>query len=132
MVRGARQLSAKPLDGRERVLNLDVLGNIGEAVGGLSVVVSLIYLAIQIRQNTRAVRATLFREGARSVNDYARTVLQDEATARIFLTGLREPDSLSQLDRLRFNFRVQGAVLNYQDSSTSISNRRWKRRSGKR
>jgi len=35
---------------------LDALGNIGDFVGGLAVVVTLVYLALQIRQNTAATR----------------------------------------------------------------------------
>ena len=35
---------------------LDELGNIGEFVGGLGVVVTLVYLALQIRQNTVSTR----------------------------------------------------------------------------
>jgi len=35
---------------------LDVLGNLGDFVGGVAVVVTLIYLALQIRQNTATTR----------------------------------------------------------------------------
>jgi len=35
---------------------LDVLGNLGDFVGGLAVVVTLIYLALQIRQSTATTR----------------------------------------------------------------------------
>ena len=35
---------------------LDELGNIGDFLGGLAVVVTLVYLALQIRQNTATTR----------------------------------------------------------------------------
>ena len=38
-------------------MNWQALGAIGEFVGGLLVVFSLLYLALQLRQNTRALRA---------------------------------------------------------------------------
>ena len=38
-------------------MSLDDLGNIGEALGALGVIVSLIYLAIQIRRNDISTRA---------------------------------------------------------------------------
>ena len=38
-------------------MNLEQLANLGELIGGLAVVASLIYLAIQIRQNTQTVRS---------------------------------------------------------------------------
>ncbi|MBL6691364.1 MAG: hypothetical protein ISP91_13320 [Pseudomonadales bacterium] len=44
-------------------MNLEQLANLGELIGGVAVVASLIYLAVQIRQNTRMVKSsTLFRE----------------------------------------------------------------------
>ena len=39
-------------------MTLSDLGSIGELIGGVAVVVSLIYVALQIRQNTRAIRAS--------------------------------------------------------------------------
>jgi hypothetical protein len=35
---------------------LDVLGNLGDFIGGIAVVVTLLYLALQIRQNTATTR----------------------------------------------------------------------------
>ena len=40
-----------------------LLGNSGEFVGAIAIVVTLIYLAVQIRQNTSAVRASSFQSG---------------------------------------------------------------------
>ena len=37
-------------------MSIQDIGSIGELVGALAVIISLIYLATQIRQNTRAVR----------------------------------------------------------------------------
>jgi len=37
-------------------MNLDAIGNVGDFLGGIGVVVTLIYLAIQIRRNTIEVR----------------------------------------------------------------------------
>jgi hypothetical protein len=39
-------------------MTLSELSDIGEIVGGVAVVASLVYLALQIRQNTRAVRGS--------------------------------------------------------------------------
>ncbi len=39
-------------------MNLENLANLGEFIGGIAVIASLIYLAIQIRQNTQSVRSS--------------------------------------------------------------------------
>lgn len=36
---------------------LENLGNIGDFLGGIGVVITLVYLAVQIRQNTRQLRS---------------------------------------------------------------------------
>jgi hypothetical protein len=38
-------------------MNWEAIGAVGETVGALAVLVTLVYLAVQIRQNTKAVRA---------------------------------------------------------------------------
>ncbi len=37
-------------------MNLESFGNVGEFIGGLAVIATLIYLAVQIRQNTITTR----------------------------------------------------------------------------
>ena len=46
-------------------MTLEDLGNLGEFFAALGVLVTLVYLAIQIRQNTHAMRASTFLEAIR-------------------------------------------------------------------
>ena len=46
-------------------MSLNDLANIGQVIGALAVVISLIYVAFQIRQNTSAIRSAT----AQSVHD---------------------------------------------------------------
>ena len=45
-------------------MTLEDLGNIGEFVGAVAVVVSLLYLAVQIRQNSRLLRSAASQAAA--------------------------------------------------------------------
>jgi hypothetical protein len=38
-------------------MSLNDLANLGQVIGAIAVVISLIYVALQIRQNTNAVRS---------------------------------------------------------------------------
>ena len=73
----------------------------GEFLGGIAVVVSLIYLASQIRQNSNLLRAST--ASATSQIEYQQNALmvQDEEVARIFWEGLADRASLSEKDRRR-------------------------------
>ena len=51
-------------------MSLQDLGNLGEFVGAVAVVVSLVYLAVQIRQNTQVVRANVELDNARLAAEF--------------------------------------------------------------
>ncbi len=91
-------------------ISLQDLGSIGEFVGAVAVVVSLIYLAVQIRQNTRAVRAYSFHAATDSFNLLNTTIAHDESLARIFRLGSEELGNLNEDERVRFNFLFLGAL----------------------
>jgi hypothetical protein len=84
------------------MLTLDALGNIGDFIGGIGVVVTLIYLAGQIRQNTQSVRVSAYHAAQRDVADVLDSVASDPELTRIFFDGNQDYDSLSREDRRRY------------------------------
>jgi len=83
-------------------LTLDALGNIGDFIGGIGVVVTLIYLAGQIRQNTQSVRVSAYHAAQRDAADILDSVASDPELTRIFFDGNRDYESLSREDRRRY------------------------------
>jgi hypothetical protein len=65
-------------------MNWEALGAIGEIVGAVAVVVTIAYLAVQIRQNTRAVKSSVFSELQSEVRQQAFSLANDEDLARIW------------------------------------------------
>lgn len=57
---------------------------VAEAIGAVAVVASLIYLAVQIRQNTRAVRAATYDAMVRGSGEFLRPMIDDAELARAF------------------------------------------------
>jgi hypothetical protein len=76
-------------------MSLQDLGNIGEFVAAVAVVVSLIYLAVQIRQNTRSVRASTYHSVNRSAREAEMAVGGSETLADILVKGNRKPEGLT-------------------------------------
>ena len=64
------------------------LGALGEFVDSIAVVVTLVYLAIQIRHNTTSVRAATYQALVESYSEFSLLVGRDSETARIFQLGL--------------------------------------------
>ena len=78
------------------------LGAIGELVGGVAVVVTLVYLAIQVRQNTSAIQATTLYQAVDPMWDAALIPAQDPQFSDVLLRGLGDPRSLAPPERHQF------------------------------
>ena len=59
-------------------MNWEALGAIGEIVGAVAVVLSLIFLATQIRQNTRSSRTASYQAAVTSISDLTREIGSDD------------------------------------------------------
>ena len=85
-------------------VTLQDLGSIGELVGALATIATLVYLAIQIRANTRATLAEARRTTLHHRTSAVSDLIANEDVARIFEQGLADRDSLKSTDRIRFDF----------------------------
>jgi hypothetical protein len=92
----------------------EVLGNIGDLVGAVAVVLSLIYLAIQIRRNTEALQLSASESISRSVADINRILIESAEMNEIYLRGASDPSSLTQGENNRFNALVNILVYGWQ------------------
>jgi hypothetical protein len=84
-------------------MNWDALGAVGEFTGALAVVVSVIYLAIQIRNNTRASVVTVVQDTIDALSELDRLVASTPDLAHIILRGRTSVSNLSPEELLRFD-----------------------------
>jgi hypothetical protein len=84
-------------------MTLDALGNIGDFVGGLGVVITLIYLAVQIRQNTATVRASGSASHNEGFNNVFLLLSQDKEARDVYFRGLADYEALSGDQQLHFD-----------------------------
>jgi hypothetical protein len=66
------------------MIEWNILGNIAESVAALGVIASLIYLAVQVRQNTQSIRASTYEGMIRSSGEFLLPLIQDRDLARNF------------------------------------------------
>lgn len=98
---------------------LDHLGNIGDFLGGIGVVVTLLYLALQIRQNTKTMRATGAATSGEIHSKLALILAQDSDARRVYFGGLEDYESLSEDERAQFEMLVV-FVLGNLDTSINL------------
>jgi len=81
-------------------MSLADLGNLGEFIGSVAVLVSLIYVAFQIRANTRAVRASTFLGLTNGWLDFLQHT-SDAELADLLVRARAAPDQLDRVELYR-------------------------------
>ncbi|MBW2493425.1 MAG: hypothetical protein JRE43_01640 [Deltaproteobacteria bacterium] len=103
-------------------MTLDQLGNLGEFISGLAVVVTLVYLAIQIRHNTRAVRSSMHHAMIDSTLRIAESLSDNADVARIVLRADEDYDNLTQEELIRFEAYGERVFSNFESVFYSYRN----------
>lgn len=94
-------------------MDLDSLAKLGEFIGGFFVVVSLVYLAHQVRQNTKSLRTENYARVLDRMSTVQSRLSVDADLNRIVTVGAESPERLTRSERLRFSwalYELFGAV----------------------
>ncbi len=95
-------------------MDITTLAAWGEFLGGIAVVVSLVYLASQIRQNSRLLTASAAATTASFGSATTTLTAQDPELARIWWDGLTDREALSEPDRRRFDPLISLMINGFQ------------------
>lgn len=100
-------------------MDLQDLGSIGELIGALATVVTLAYLAVQVRQNSlqmretaRIARLALLDREVESFSRY-RMLLVQPGIAEVFTRGLESYSTLPPADQVRFRAVIEEYFFSY-------------------
>jgi hypothetical protein len=91
-------------------MNWNAVGAIGEIIGALAVFLTLGYLAVQIRQNTKAVRASALDSSVNAVNDVRIAMFESSEVAALYRRGLENPEELDDDERTRFRLLLHTII----------------------
>ena len=97
-------------------LRLSDWANIAEVVGGVAVVISLIYVGIQVTDNTSAMRSETASNASTEFIDWYTHMSGDPELMDVWLRGVTEPDSLDEQESLRFVFLLHIIMLQFQNN----------------
>ncbi len=96
-------------------MNWDALGAIGELIGAAAVVGTLIYLSVQMRQNTNAVRLSSAQAVTEQLQYMFALMSSDEALAEIIVQAGNN-DELSDTNRVRYNAWASNLMRAYENA----------------
>jgi hypothetical protein len=100
------------------VINWEALGAVGEVVGAIAVVVTLLYLTVQLRQNTRTVEHSIQRGVHEDGAEWMYKLVENPELTELYRSGMNG-DDLSSNDRLRFGLLLSQLFLHWNHAYTS-------------
>ena len=101
-------------------MELGQLANLGEFIGGLAVLITLIYLAIQVKQGTAALASSRHHEMLDLIlkNNFS-PVSESREFAEFIETAQTDPNALDETDWLRFVYYAYGMLAMWEDAYIS-------------
>lgn len=94
-------------------MNWEAVAAVAEVVGVVLVIVSLVYLAVQVRQGNQMALAESERELLENWANAVAGVSKDDRTTDIFMRGLEDFDALTNLEKTRFSVIMQRLINTY-------------------
>lgn len=92
-------------------MNWEAVSAVAEWVGLIFVVVSLGYVAVQIRQNTTTVRAATELETGRQWSEFHGRIAHSREMADIWDKGLTDPEQMNATEKRKFIWLVAEYVF---------------------
>jgi hypothetical protein len=111
-------------------VNWDIVAALGEVAGATGVIVSLLYLAGQIAQNTKAIRRAASHEAVEGMLNWFSLSISDPELTRIWTKGIESLDNLTEDDLarfaiLQFNLMKVAEDIHYQHLEGGMDSVMW-------
>ena len=95
-------------------MTIQDLGSLGELVAAIATVATLIYLSIQIRQNTKSDEFAVMDKITADISEFSQNLLQDEHLQNVFINYIYDGvdfDTLGDKEKLEVRMVMQTAFI---------------------
>lgn len=96
-------------------MTLQDWGSVGELVGGIAVIVTLVYLAIQIREYRLGLIASTFHSTTQGFNQINLMLGADPELAEVLERGIRDPESLDAREQSQYVWLQRSYINIYEN-----------------
>src|SRR5213083_628618 len=83
-------------------MNWDAISAISQLIGSIAVVLSVLYLGLQVHRSTRVAKLATQDAAATALRDVTKTLMENAELERIWRIGLEDLSALSAQDQARF------------------------------
>ena len=87
-------------------MDLDSLAKLSEFVGGIVLIISLVYLAYQLRQNTQSLRTENYARVLERMSAVQAQLSINPDIHHVFMVGAEDPARLTRAERVRFSWAL--------------------------
>lgn len=94
---------------------IQMWANIATIINSVVVVVSLLYLARQVKISTKSTRGATYQTIISGVASIETRISQDDNTARIYKLGTEVPEQLNDIEMVRFNELISSFFNFYEN-----------------
>lgn len=84
-------------------MNWEAVGAVGEVAAAITVLITLIYLSLQVRSVKEQTASAAHQYEFNGLNQFAITVAESESLCQVMVKGRNSYASLSETERLRFD-----------------------------
>ena len=97
-------------------MNWEAIGSIAELISGIAVLITLIYLAIQIRQSTATAREAILRSQTDRNMDNSKFMAGTPGMMDIFIRAMDDPEAITKEERWQFGSYMFAMFLDFQEA----------------
>ncbi|MBD1930427.1 MULTISPECIES: hypothetical protein [Cyanophyceae] len=99
------------------------IGDVTDIVQTIAVVVSLIYVAIQVREGTRAAKGATYQSIITAFAEIESRISQDAEVAGLYGSGQANIDNLNETEKARFNELMYSLFNLYENLHYQYNNK---------
>mgnify|MGYP001024420800 CR=1 FL=1 len=92
-----------------------LLGNYGEFFGAIAVLITLVYLSLQVRQNNIANKVASNQAINKKTSDYLKVLYQNDSALDVWTRGRESFHQLEKRDKLRFELMMYDGFGNFHE-----------------
>ena len=114
-------------------MDWEAIGAIGEIAGAAGVIITLVYLSVQLRQSTKASKITAIQNSMENSARLSELLSTDDELAQTFWLGLSNPEDLDADEKRKFIstlnvFMRRESVAYYLHKEGTMPDHLWKSR----
>ena len=97
-------------------IKLKKIALIVEILGGVAILISLIFVGIQLKDNTKATRSSTATATIGTMTDWYVTMGTNSEASSTFWKFLSDPNSMTKEEQLQHIYNLHGLILTFQNS----------------